>query len=450
MAKAKDTEILIVKDGALDLVPGVFRSLWPQGWRPLVIADRNTWAVAGPALQAGLEAAGLDPVEAFLIPGQRSAQGEAEAEVYADDHSVARVRALLEGNDLIGIALGSGTINDVAKRASFECGKRYLSIPTAPSVDGYTSFGASITVGGFKRTLPCPAPVAVVADSIILREAPYPMIASGYGDLAAKVTAGADWLIADALGVQAVDREVWSMVQDNLRKELAAPAKVASRDPLAVEGIFSGLVATGLAMQQLQDSRPASGADHLFSHAWEMGRLATHRPHASHGFMVALGSLVSTAMMTEMLKLDARDLRGFFEGAPWLAWEGREAQLSSFFGESPGLEESLEICRQKHREGPVLAQRRAAILDGWDRVRTAVERQILPFAVLRSMFQTVGAPVEAADIDLTLEEFRRGIHLAQLIRTRYTVLDYLYEIGALDSVISTIMDGRSYFSRFAQ
>ncbi|MFZ4616104.1 MAG: sn-glycerol-1-phosphate dehydrogenase [Rectinemataceae bacterium] len=447
MAKARDTEILIVKEGALEMVPGVFRSLWPKGWRPLVIADRNTWAVAGPALQAGLEAEGLHMVESFLLPGQPTALGEAE--VYADDRSVARVRALLEGNDLIGIALGSGTINDVVKRASFECGKRYLSIPTAPSVDGYTSFGASITVGGFKRTLPCPAPIAVVADSAILREAPYPMIASGYGDLAAKVTAGADWLIADALGVQAVDREVWSMVQDRLREELAAPAKVASRDAVAVEGVFSGLIATGLAMQQLQDSRPASGADHLFSHAWEMEKLAAGRPHASHGFMVALGSLVSTAIMTEMLKLEARDLRGFFEGAPGLAWEGREAQLSSFLGRRKGLQESLAICHQKHLDVPALAERRAAILDGWDRVRTAVERQILPFALLRSMFQTVGAPVEAADIDLTLEEFRRGIHLAQLIRTRYTVLDYLYEIGALDSVCATILDGRTYFRGFA-
>jgi glycerol-1-phosphate dehydrogenase [NAD(P)+] len=447
MAQAKDTEILIIKDGALDLVPGVFRSLWPEGYRPLVIADRNTWAIAGPALQAGLESEGLHPVEGFLIPGQLTARGETE--VYADDLSVARVRALLEGNDQIGISLGSGTINDIVKRASFECGKRYLSIPTAPSVDGYTSFGASITVGGFKRTLPCPAPLAVVADSVILREAPYPMIASGYGDLAAKVTAGADWLIADALGVQAIDREVWSMVQDNLREELATPAKVASRDAMAVEGIFSGLIATGLAMQQLQDSRPASGADHLFSHAWEMGKLATHRPHASHGFMVAVGSLVSTAIMTEMLKLEVRDLRGFFEGAPRLAWEGRKAQISSFFGGSPGLQESLEICRLKHLEGPALAERRASILDGWDRVRAVVERQILPFELLRSMFKTVGAPIEASDIDLTRDEFRRGIHHAQMIRTRYTVLDYLYEIGALDSICSIILDGRTYFRGFA-
>src|SRR3954452_1581683 len=76
---------------------------------------------------------------------------------------------------------------------------RTLAVATAASVDGYTSFGASITKDGFKQTLTCPAPRAVLADLDVLTAAPAIMTASGYGDLLGKVPAGADWEVVPGL-----------------------------------------------------------------------------------------------------------------------------------------------------------------------------------------------------------------------------------------------------------
>ena len=149
-----------------------------------------------------------------------------------------------------------------------------MVVATAASMDGYAAFGASITRDGFKQTMACPAPAAIVADLDILAAAPTPLTAAGYGDLLGKVTAGADWLVADALEVEPIDRTAWALVQEPLAGALGAPERLAAHDPAATEQFFLGLVISGLAMQATQSSRPASGAEHLLSHLWEMTGLA--------------------------------------------------------------------------------------------------------------------------------------------------------------------------------
>src|SRR4029453_7065088 len=132
----------------------------------------------------------------------------------------------LSGHDAVPVAVGSGSLNDIVKRAAHEAGRPYLGVATAASMDGYTAFGAAITRAGYKQTMTCPAPRplvaaraprALVADLEVLAGAPADMTASGYGDLLGKVTAGADWLVADALGIEPVDPKVWELVQGPLR-----------------------------------------------------------------------------------------------------------------------------------------------------------------------------------------------------------------------------------------
>jgi glycerol-1-phosphate dehydrogenase [NAD(P)+] len=436
-----DTKTLIIDEDAIDSVPVVFGEIWGKDSRPRLIADGNTWAVGGNRLMRAFSLAGFVPAEPFVFPSSE--------EVYADGDAVTQVRASLSAKGIVGVALGSGTINDIVKFASHECGKTYLVVPTAPSVDGYTSFGAAITVDGFKRTLPCSAPAAVVADTAILRKAPYPMIAAGDCDLMAKIPAGADWLIADALGVQPLVGEVWAMVQTDLRRQIGSPEAIAARDPAAIDRLFSGLAQVGFAMQLLKDTRPASGADHLFSHVWEMRHLRKDGVFVSHGFKVALGTLISTAMMTEMMKIEGEDLPDIYRRHQGKAWEERENDICSLLEGDLTLESALRVSREKYLGGAALDARRRLIAKVWDEVRGKVRGQILPFEAVRSMFKAAGAPVEPADIGLTKEAMKEGVYLAQMIRTRYTILDYLYEIGLYDVIAEKIMDGTSYFSEFA-
>jgi glycerol-1-phosphate dehydrogenase [NAD(P)+] len=91
------------------------------------------------------------------------------------------------------------------KYAAFRLDRPYLCVATAASMDGYSSAGAPLVDDGFKKTIACRPPRAILADLAVIRAAPPAMAGWGYGDLAGKVPAGGDWLLADALGIEPLD-----------------------------------------------------------------------------------------------------------------------------------------------------------------------------------------------------------------------------------------------------
>ena len=186
---------------------------------------------------------------------------------------------------VIACSIGSGTLNDITKRASDELGRRYMNVCTAASMDGYAAFGASITENGFKHTMSCRAPQALIADLPTMAGAPQRCTATGLGDLIEKVPAGADWIVADELGIEPIDDEVWDLVQGPLTSAISDPEGLANGKPEAFDGLIEGLVMSGLAMQKYRiSSRPASGAGHQFSHLWEMEHLGMDQdPPLTHG-----------------------------------------------------------------------------------------------------------------------------------------------------------------------
>jgi glycerol-1-phosphate dehydrogenase [NAD(P)+] len=283
LREATDTRQVVIGPGALGSVGKVFGRSF--GERPaVVVADATTWRVAGERVQRELAAAGRPTEPPYRFPPDTFVQ--------AHYGNVERLGKALAGHDAVPLAVGSGSLNDIVKRAAHEAGRPYLSVATAASMDGYTAFGAAITKDGYKQTMTCPAPRAVVADLEVLAGAPSEMTASGYGDLLGKVTAGADWLVADALGLEPVDPKVWELVQGPLPAAVGRPDELAAGGREALERLVEGLVMSGLAMQAHASSRPASGAEHQFSHLWEMEGLGhDRRPPLSHGFKVGVGSV---------------------------------------------------------------------------------------------------------------------------------------------------------------
>jgi glycerol-1-phosphate dehydrogenase [NAD(P)+] len=105
------------------------------------------------------------------------------ATVHADYDRVLELQAALSPEDVVPVAVGSGTLNDLTKLAAYRLGRPYVVVATAASMDGYAAFGASITRDGFKQTMACAAPAAIVADVDLLASAPVQLTSSGYGDL---------------------------------------------------------------------------------------------------------------------------------------------------------------------------------------------------------------------------------------------------------------------------
>ncbi|MDR0878824.1 MAG: iron-containing alcohol dehydrogenase, partial [Treponema sp.] len=189
LGAADETRALRCGKGILHDIPGILSKLYPDV--PVFFAaDENTQAASGAEVRKIIADAGIPIAGSCIFPAEPHLHAE-----YAHIQKLAgEFSAFPKG--LIPIAIGSGTINDLVKRAAFERSLPYLCVPTAASVDGFTAFGAAILVDGFKQTLDCTAPLAVAADTDVLVKAPPYLSSSGFGDLAGKITAGADWIIA--------------------------------------------------------------------------------------------------------------------------------------------------------------------------------------------------------------------------------------------------------------
>lgn len=415
-----ETRLFLLENDALNQLPEAIRSLWGNDARPWLVADDNTWRAAGAEVAKILKAAGMEGPAPFLFPGTPM--------LHADESNVNLLLDQFPEN-VVPVAIGGGTVNDLVKRASGLRHVSYCCVPTAPSVDGYTSSGAALTASSLKQTLPCPAPLAVIADSGILRNAPPEMFAAGYADLMAKIPAGADWLAADTLGIEAVDPAVWELVQTPLRDNLS--------DPSDVRRVFTGLAATGYAMQLYRDSRPASGADHLVSHIWEMENLCCNGRPVSHGFKVAIGTVTSTALYEALFSLSEQEARRL--ARPGLDRAGREAEIDALLSIGTYGAATRTIALDKFREGRALAERRELIYRNWETLRKRILHQLYPLEELTRRLTTAGCPVKPADIQLGREQFLHGIRTAQLIRKRYTVLDLVYELGLLEELLRRIL-----------
>ena len=198
-----------MEQGAAVRTPDVFKTCFP-GRKAAIVADVHTWPILGERLCELFKAAGIE-TDAYIIDkevfhadwkyvemtdlvieGDYSAARKMEDSVSAQETEPEKLFKEPSADYNVLVSVGSGVINDLCKLASHHHGQSYISVPTAASVDGYSSFGASITYGGAKQTFSCPAPVAIVADIDVIAAAPKHMTAAGYADLAAKIPAGAE------------------------------------------------------------------------------------------------------------------------------------------------------------------------------------------------------------------------------------------------------------------
>ncbi|CAM2911341.1 sn-glycerol-1-phosphate dehydrogenase [Actinomyces slackii] len=439
LGTATDTKEIIVGTDVLDATGELFARVFP-GARVIVVADENTFAAAGQPVVDSLAAAGVEAVEPCIFPGSPT--------LYAGYDNVELLRERIRPlESTIVCSIAAGTLNDIAKLASGELGRPYMNVCTAASVDGYASFGASISKDGFKITRDCPAPAALVADLGVIAAAPQRLTATGYGDLIEKIPAGADWILADELGIEPIDPYVWGLVQGPLRQALADPERIGAGDPGAIRGLTEGNIMSGLAMQAAQSSRPASGAGHQFSHTWEMeGHGLDWEPPLSHGMKVGIGTVASCAMWQEALALDIEAVDAEAVLAAARSDEQIEARVRAALSERIA-QEAVGHSVAKNLQGDALAERIAAIKEAWPRIVERVSPQLMSPEEVAQRLAAVGAPYHPETIGIDMERFRATHLKAQMIRPRYTILDALTDLGLLETVIDRLFAPQGYWGR---
>ncbi|MCL4505703.1 MAG: iron-containing alcohol dehydrogenase, partial [Chloroflexi bacterium] len=181
-----DLPVYIVNDA----IPDFIAFCRERGLRRFMfVADTNTYPALGQRAEAALREQGWDVRTAIL-------QGD---DVIADARYIMQTLVAGDAAPRTYVAVGSGTITDISRFVSHRSAQKFISLPTASSVDGFTSIGAPIVVDGAKITLLTHGPLGVFADLPTLCAAPRAMIAAGFGDLIAKLTSVADWELGHLL-----------------------------------------------------------------------------------------------------------------------------------------------------------------------------------------------------------------------------------------------------------
>jgi len=399
--------------------------------RILLCADAAGFGAAGAPVLASLVEQGFS-VQTHVLPNDplpKAAVNEA-----------APFQALLAADpELFPVSIGSGVINDLVKYAAFTTNRRYVSIATAASMDGYTSAGAPLAQNGFKVTIPTRAPISMLADLDVIAAAPAEMNGWGYGDLAGKVPAGGDWILADALGVEPIDDVAWPLVQNHLKDWLAAPKGIRAGTPDSITRLFTGLTAVGFAMEAHGSSRPASGADHQIAHMWEMEGHAYQGRKVSHGAAVSVGCVAALALFDWLLAQDLSQLNTpqILSQAPSL--KARQASLASAIVDPKIARKADAELEAKFASPDVHSARLLALKDSWPNLSARLRTHLYRHTKMAAMLHAAGAPAFAPEIGITPAHLLSTLRAASFIRRRYTIFDLLHDIGQTEAAFAAVL-----------
>lgn len=385
--------------------------------RLFMVADANTFAAQGRAVKEALLAAGFD-LKYIIFSNE---------EVVADAAHVFDVLIAAGGDMRTYIAVGAGTLTDITRFASHRTHSQFISIPTAPSVDGFASIGAPLIVHGVKITVYCQAPLAIFADINTLTHAPQAMIAAGFGDMLGKLTSIADWRLGSLLWNEPYDETIAQRTLDAVQICIDNVDAIGRGAPEGISRLLDALLESGYCMLDFGESRPASGAEHHTSHYWEMKLLREGRPAILHGAKVGVATVMVAELYDRVRALTREQVSELLEATTWPVRDEEIARIRAAYGDLADdviaeHKAFLELAPEK-----VEAIKRA-ILDHWDDIQT-IAAQVPPSAVVADLLRRAGGPTTAAELGFDDAERDLGFDNGHYLRNRFTARKLVHVLG---------------------
>ena len=377
------------------------------GRRLAVVSDSTTQRVLGERVERSLAA--LSTIVPVVLEGRP----------HADAETVATLRRATLSADAL-VAVGSGTINDLCKFVAATDGKPYVVFATAPSMNGYTSMNAAITVDGHKKSLPAAVPQGVFMDLEVLAAAPHRMIRAGLGDSVCRSTAQADWLLAHHLVGTPYRRAPFVLLADDEPALLNEPEALLRGDLDAMRVLARTLVLSGFGMTLCGGSYPASQGEHLISHYIDMFA-PTGRADYFHGEQIAVATLTMARIQEALLAAGPPQLQ-----PATITCTELQRRFGSEIGESCWRE--FEAKRLTVDTATDQSQR---VADRWDNLLGDLRATMLPASTVAGVLGRVGGPATPADIGLSSDFYATAVRNARFLRNRYTFLDLADDSGWL-------------------
>lgn len=255
----------------------------------LVVADQNTFDAAGEITLENLKNKSIKKVifngDKILVPN------EAAIKTVTDNL----------GDSQLIIGIGSGVIQDLCKYVSHFNNVPYVIVATAPSMDGYASNGAAMITEGMKTTFAAGLPLAIIADTAVLANAPIDMIKAGFGDVVGKFSALNDWKLSKLINNEYFCEYIYNLTFNQIKTTLDLADGILKRDEKSIKALMEALVVIGILMSFAGSSRPASGSEHHLSHFFEITGIIDNTEYFPHGIDVAYSTVITAKIREKLL-----------------------------------------------------------------------------------------------------------------------------------------------------
>jgi glycerol-1-phosphate dehydrogenase [NAD(P)+] len=434
---------------ALDTLPAAVRDVLDGTVGDIVVlTDATPMTRAGRDLKAEGVARLRDAFDADGTVIRHHVLGRDRTELHADERALAEADDAVEGAAVV-VSIGSGTVTDIAKDASYRARRPFIAVQTAVSVNAFSDDMAVLLRNGVKRTVPSHWPEALVIDLATIAEAPASMNRAGFGELMAMFTAPADWYLANAIGADdSFDPEVVRLYRERGDRLLAAAAGVAAADHDALAELAAQMTLTGIAMGVAGRTAPLSGTEHTISHLLDMSAERDGRGLAFHGAQVGVAAVVVALAWRRVLRdLDPDRIAKAAAAATPVDLASRRPRVAAAFDRLDETGAATAECwsdyRRKVERWNATPEARAAVAQAWSTQRAAIEPLVLAPESIVEGLRAAGAPTRFSELEpaIPADVARWAVASCHLMRDRFTVADLIDLSGALD--------GRSWDAAFA-
>ncbi len=370
--------------------------------RILIVADRNTMHASEGILES-LNAA-LYNYTTKIYDNMRT----------ADMKEVEEVERLCTSAEGI-LSVGSGSLNDICRLAAYRQKKAFAIFATAPSMDGFASGTSPITCDNFKETYQARQPDVIIADTDILANAPAELKSAGFGDMIAKLIALVDWKVSNLTTGEHYCPRIAGLTEQALKKMTMLADKVTKVDSETAGAIMEALVLTGIAMRLEDSVRPASGAEHIISHYWEIKKLEKGLSSDYHGKKTGVATIIVNRIYKELASHE--DITPHVEK---LDWDKIYSVYGSNFAGEVSKANSPTVTTETTPE---------KLKECWKQIRKIVNEDLPGDGELIKMMKAAGAAMTLKDIAVEPELGIEGVAYHPYMRHRMTIMRLIPMIG---------------------
>lgn len=383
---------VVIEPGAVKKVGEILRkNSFPYDL--LLVADKNTLKAASPITES---------LKGFNV----SYKIYDDLRVAKMEH-VEELQRLIRGKDIALLSVGTGSVNDSCRLAASREGKRLCIFGTAPSMDGFASYGAPIVKGAFKSSYASQSPEVIIADTEILAAAPTKLKSTGFGDMMAKYIGLIDWQISHLLTGEYYCEKIAALTREAADEIMSMADSVTKNDPHTAGKIFEALLKTGIGMSFSENSRPASGSEHIIAHLIECVELRSGKIPNFHGEDVGVCTLYMLKYYNALAEHEA--VGADYEKVDW-------DDVYSFYGDM-----APDVRKLNEPENCIDGVTPESVKENWSAVREII-KSVPGYGEVKEAMEKAGCKITVSDIGKSEKLFSDCVKYSPYMRKRLTLL----------------------------